>query len=344
MEQSANFTPISSDAKKTRLSNMELLRIISMIMVLIVHLDGASLGLPELKGNLSNLDSRAAWRLIVEAFAIVGVNCFTLISGYFGIRLRWKSIGIFLFECVFYSVGIYSLLCLTGLKEFDFLKWLESWMVLTHTDLWYIPAYFCLMLLSPFINAGFRIMTRSRAALLTIALAVFNIWGGWLWKGSFNPTGYTFMQLILMYCIGRCIALYNRREKKLLVGRCLLAGAYVILSLITALYSCWNPVKAFAYNSPGVLLASIALFLLFRNLQFHSRGINYFAQSAFAVYLLHKSPLLWGDYEKPAIVNLWKSTTLVEFSISAIGIVIGVYLATIVIDAVRRKISNKIFR
>ena len=38
-----------------RQSNMELLRIVSMLMVLTVHADGASLGLPDLSGNLTCL-------------------------------------------------------------------------------------------------------------------------------------------------------------------------------------------------------------------------------------------------------------------------------------------------
>ena len=77
-----------------RQSNMELLRVVSMLMVLAVHIDGASLGLPRLGGNLGAMTARDAWQLVTEALAIVGVNCFTLISGYFGIRLRLRRCNI----------------------------------------------------------------------------------------------------------------------------------------------------------------------------------------------------------------------------------------------------------
>ena len=82
--------------EKVRKSNMEMLRIVSMLMVLAVHVDGASLGLPDACGDACSLDSRAWWRLVVEGFAIVGVNCFTMISGYFGVRLTWRSVVRFL--------------------------------------------------------------------------------------------------------------------------------------------------------------------------------------------------------------------------------------------------------
>ena len=74
-----------------RKSNMEALRILSMLMVLTVHIDGASLGLPSAPGT--DIGAREAWKLAVEAAAITGVNCFTMISGYFGIRLRFRSIA-----------------------------------------------------------------------------------------------------------------------------------------------------------------------------------------------------------------------------------------------------------
>ncbi|MBR5899748.1 MAG: hypothetical protein IKZ14_09830, partial [Muribaculaceae bacterium] len=78
-----------------RKSNIELLRIVSIVMVLIVHLDGASLGLPEPMGNIAAVSSRDWWRLVVESFAIIGVNCFTLISGYFGIKAHWRGFAKF---------------------------------------------------------------------------------------------------------------------------------------------------------------------------------------------------------------------------------------------------------
>lgn len=44
-----------------RQSNFELLRIVSMLMVLAVHIDGASLGLPEPLGCVATLTARDWW-------------------------------------------------------------------------------------------------------------------------------------------------------------------------------------------------------------------------------------------------------------------------------------------
>lgn len=328
-----------------RQSNMELLRIVSMLMVLAVHIDGASLGLPQADGHLGALSGREWWQLIVESLAIIGVNCFTLISGYFGIRLKWKSIGKYLFQCVFYAVGIYTVLSLGPNGHFSWKGWGESWMVLTHTDLWYVPAYFGLMLLAPFLNAGFEKMGRKFALQVTLLFVAFNLWAGWWWEAKFNPTGYTIVQLVMMYAIGRCVALYSdffekisRRSLKWIA-----LGSYLALSFLTALYACWNVSKAYAYNSPMVVLSSVALLLCFSAIRLRSDAVNYVAKSAFAVYLLHKAPMVWVGYMKPMVVGLWREYSLIEFTIAALFMMAVIYLFAMVVDAVRRLISSLIF-
>lgn len=78
---------------KPRQSNFELLRIFSMLLILVHHfichgVEGTPLNL--LTG--------------VDAFAIIGVNLFLLISGYFKIRLTWKSFLNLVFICMFCKV------------------------------------------------------------------------------------------------------------------------------------------------------------------------------------------------------------------------------------------------
>lgn len=335
-----------NDIKRSgRQSNIELLRIVSMMMVVAVHIDGASLGLPSLGGDLSALDQRSAWQLTVESLTIIGVNCFTLISGYFGIRLRWRSAAAFLFECMFYAFGIYLMLCILHRQSFTAAGAAESLMVLTHTDLWYVPAYFLLMLLAPLINAGFESLPPRRAALLTGAIVLFNVWAGWLWEGNFNPTGYTISQLIMIYCIGRLIALYRSRLiDTLRHPAALYAAIYLLGSLATALMACYVPTKAFAYNQPAVIIASAALFLCFASMNFRSRAINLIARSAFAVYLIHKAPPVWGGLMRPMVRHLWADLSLTEFTLAALLMICAFFLLAMILDPVRRYVSRLLFR
>ncbi|MDO4319001.1 MAG: acyltransferase [Bacteroidales bacterium] len=325
-----------------RQSNLELLRIVSMMMVLVVHADGASLGLPEPSGDIGSLDSRDVWRLAVEAIAIIGVNCFTIISGYFGIRLRWRSIASFLLQCVFYAVltQVVVGICRHGhISPADIGK---SCLVLTHTDLWYVPAYFCLMLLSPMLNAGLDSLSRRDYTVMLTLFVAFNLWCGWWWGGRFNPTGYTPVQLILVYMLGRYIRLHIDVET-LRLQRVQIAALYamsVAAIFFTAILLPSN--QAFAYNSPAVLLATVSFFALFLTFDFKSRLVNYAARSSFAVYLIHKAPPVWTGFMKPAVRSLWCDLSLTRFTLAMLGLCVAIYLTAMLIDSLRRRLSDLI--
>lgn len=327
-----------------RKSNIELLRIISMLMVLAVHIDGASLGLPAPDGDFASLSARDIWRIAVESVAIIGVNSFTMISGYFGIRLRWRGVLSFLFECIFYSVTIYIIDAAFLFGRVSWNGWLESWMVLTHTDLWYVPAYFGLMLLSPMLNSGLDAMPRRTFQMVLGLFTVFNIWCGWWWGGEFNPTGYTIVQLILVYMIARYIRLHVSLDD-IRKRRAVIMAVYAVsLVAISATAVCMPSLMAYAYNSPFVLLSTVCFFLVFLSFEFTSPVINYMAGSAFAVYLIHKSPQVWGNVLRPFVRMLWDSLPLPLFSLAAIGIVLGLYLLAVVVDPIRRILFRAISR
>lgn len=322
-----------------RQSNFELLRVVSMMMVLLVHIDGASLGLPNAMDGIATLTAPDWWRLIVEAVAIIGVNCFTMISGYFGIKLTVKNAVRFLLECMIYSVAIYVAMCIAKPGGFSLRGLIESVMVLTHTDLWYIPAYFILMLLSPWLNAGMQSLDSRRFNSLMAVFTLVTVWMGWWNGGSFNPTGYTVMQLVYVYLLGG----WTRRCLDVKLPRAAWLSLWgVSIALIVA--SClWLPtLKTFAYNSPFVLMATLACFMVFREMSFQSRVVNWLARGSLAVYLIHKAPPVWGGIMRPTVVKLWHSMSLMEFTLAAVGLAVGIYMACAVVDTARRWIEGRL--
>ena len=330
--------------KAERQSNMELLRIVSMLMVLTVHADGAILGLPDIHGDLAVATSYDLWRLAIESVAIIGVNCFTMISGYFGIRLSWRNAASFLFECIFYAVLLYSLRLIFWPDTFTLKGWGESWLVLTHTHFWYVPAYFCLMLLSPILNAGLDSLDKRRYEWLLVAFIAFNLWCGWWWEGKFNPTGYTIVQLILVYMTARYIRLhisrtFIHRRRPLIIAIYILSTAGILLS---SLYMA--SAKAFAYNSPLVLLSTVSLFMLFTTIKLQSRAINYAARSAFAVFLIHTSPVGWLYVLVPLMRHF--KATLPGWQLLGAGaaLIVGLYLLAMAVDPLRRVLSRALFK
>lgn len=68
-------------AKNTRESNFELLRIVAMTFIVVHHFFIAT-------GKVDYFHAGRYGGEFANSFLVCGVNCFILISGYFGIKLR----------------------------------------------------------------------------------------------------------------------------------------------------------------------------------------------------------------------------------------------------------------
>lgn len=90
-------------AKNIRESNFELLRIVLMLLVLLIHY--TPVRIVDMTGGISLTDS--IWQdlanLELKSLSIVCVNCFVLISGYFGIKLKLRSFLNLIFQMVYWS-------------------------------------------------------------------------------------------------------------------------------------------------------------------------------------------------------------------------------------------------
>lgn len=93
-----------------RQSNIELLRIVAMFLVLVVHADFMALGEPTFD-EMNTQPLPSVIRVFIQSCAIVCVNVFVLISGWFGVRPNVKSVSKFLFQCFFFLL----FLCLISL-------------------------------------------------------------------------------------------------------------------------------------------------------------------------------------------------------------------------------------
>jgi hypothetical protein len=85
-----------------RSSNIELLRILSMFLVLMIHYIPYRT-LPT-HDTLAHDTLGTLFDLELRSISFVCVNCFILISGYFGIRWKLKSFSNLLFQILFWAI------------------------------------------------------------------------------------------------------------------------------------------------------------------------------------------------------------------------------------------------
>lgn len=154
-----------------RKSNIELLRIVSMLMIVTMHFLGHG-------GVIRSFDDVSAIQLICEfinGMCRVAVNCFILISGYFLIESKFKcekviKLGV---EIWFYSILIYLILTLTGMVKVSFKDLIYAiFPISTNSDAFSIE-YIIMYLLSPFMNIMIKGMDKKQFKSLMKILILF---------------------------------------------------------------------------------------------------------------------------------------------------------------------------
>lgn len=318
---------------RPRNSNIELLRITAMLLVLIVHADFFSLSEPKVN-DIIEAPVLSFARLFVESCAIVCVNAFVLISGWFSIKPKIERFFNFYFQVVFFSALIYFL---CGSYSRSLGEWLT---IVLGFQYWFVKAYIILYLLSPVLNSF--VETTNRRQLLTFILLFYviqTIYGWYLGKGAWFDKGYSPLSFIGLYFIGRYLKIYKPFNCSPLKW-----GGYYLLSVSMISVVAFYGVKKgfdvipvlYAYSCPIVVIASICFFMFFAEMKLRAnRFINWIAISSFAVYLFHYHECILHKFYTDIISNWFKTESLGTFALYTLGWIIVIFMISIFIDKIR---------
>lgn len=345
--------------REGRQSGFELLRIVAMIFILILHADCLSFGFPSTQ-EIAASPVSAFLRTWLETIAVVAVNTFVLISGYFGIRLRADRFTGLLFQSVFYIMGVYLVLVAIGWEVFSVAHFARCLSPLDPSGGWFIPVYIGLMLLSPILNT-FVTQTGEKNLLgVIVALLLMQSVFGWGIDHLKVSAGYSLFSFILLYLIGQYIRLYP--ETFATKGKTsLYLGIYLGIALLNALipYLASTLPLLFpsiprdlgnngtitaltlAYSSPLNIIGAVCLFITFSRLKIQSHLINWVASSVLAVYLIHCNEHLIHHFI--AFVRQLSLYPTGTFLVYLLGFLIVVFIGSILIDQVRKILWGAIF-
>lgn len=334
-----------------RQSNFELLRIVAMFLVLIVHADFFSLGRPSQEA-MSGHPFSSMMRYVVESLALVCVNVYIIISGYFGIKLKTKSIFNFVFLVVFWRVLI-NLLFLaaswSGLMTVEISVKKLFLLCVPGYDDWFVSSYILLLFFAQFLNAYIEKSTARRLWVFVFAYEGFQILFSWVYPVySVFTAGYSFLSLAGLYMLGAAI----RKTGKDIVRRPLTLYFALSVAVGVAVYLCGrcdllSPIFPRmlawfeAYNGLTILLASTFLFLGFRRLSFTNRAVNYIAASSFAVYLMHMHPLMRCRFSY-VCRYLFENFGTFQYIVLISLFIISVFAVAVLVDLGRRALWDKI--
>ena len=319
---------------KKRDSNIELLRIIAMLLILILHADFISINTP----NLSDIEIRpfeSICRLGIESLTIISVNVFVLISGWFGIKAKMERFLEFIFQVIFFNILVLFLsFVLTHNYDINFIYIF----LFTHKTQWFIISYIFLYLFSPILNEFCKSASQNTFRYLLITHFVIQITYGFFIQHDYIHRGYSPITFFFLYLFARYIRLYPTKITRLSIYSNLFF--YFILSVITTTLSLYSILKGFGglrfynYSSPLTMAASVFFMLAFTKVTVKSKFINTISISVFAVYCIHCNYFTFDKYT--GIINKWWiSLDGLSFVIRTGLLILAIFIVSILLDKIR---------
>ncbi len=370
------MTVTETKLKKTaRQGNFELLRIIAMIMIVTLHYLG--------KGKLLNLDNGSityfvAW--FCEALSYVAVNVYVLISGYFtkSTKFKFNKILDLWIQTIIISGTAYIIALKTGIsEEFKSPDFFKSFMPITRNSYWFITTYFVFCAIAPFlVNIVNTINQKQHKTVCATLVFITSVLPTILYEADWLKIskGYHIIWFVTLFFVASYIRKYDTFKKNpffyfvLYLLSCTIGYVikFVLCYLTLSLNNTDKSDKFFAnYNMFFVFLASVFLFLAFKNIKINSNILNkiilFFSSATLYVYLIHEAPstrsFLWEKIVNPMghlgfpdiIINYIVGIFGVYFVCSVLGYIIKTVYSllqlpklTLLISNVLSKLTNKI--
>ena len=341
IEKVGKYSPAKRD------SNLELFRIITMILI-IAHHYVVNSGLTSEILYKYPLSGGSVFLFLFGAWGKIGINCFILITGYFMCKsnITMKKFVKLLAEVIFYSIVIYLIFVFTGVQEFSIIETVKVLIPTTTVATNFTGTFLLFYLCIPFLNILINNLTEKQHIYLLLTSSLIYILFGTV--PFFSVTMNYVSWYIVLYFISSYIRLYPKKifNSKKLWGT--LSCVSILLSVISVIACLWlgdkinrNIAYAFVTDSNTFLAVTtgISTFLYFKNIKIkYNKLINICGASTFGVLQIHANSdtmrqWLWRDILDN--VGMYSSAWM---PVHAIGSIIGIFIICTIIDYMRIKL------
>lgn len=330
---------------KTRERNLgiEMLRVLAMLGIVIQHILGHGWVVQSINSGTWKYDMVVALRSV----CLFGISEFALISGYVGVksRYRYSSIVLQWTKVWLYSVFFTALASILDPGAVGKGDWFGAMLPTLNKTFWYFTCYLGCFMFAPIINRGVKQLTGKQGAVMTVTmLYIFsmlsNALGG---DAMYVNAGKGTLWLVIMYTVGAYFGHFQphmRVSKAVLwvlaaVSMLIMAGLEPVAEKLRIDYLSKGPHN----NSIQTVFMAVSMLLLFSRLEIR-RGkklISWLGSASFGVYVLHEHPFIRKYTITP---HAYKLADLGNVEI-IFGIVLsaaGLYLACALVDGLREKL------
>lgn len=274
--------------QNARNSNLELLRILAMFMIVLIH---ANMYLFQFVTG----SGAVFFNGMVNGICNIGVSCFILISGYFGMKPDLRKFVRMECMMITWSLAETVLLCILMPQQMQGAALLEqlakSFLPFITRKYWFYSCYVCLLFFSGYLERLIGALKKEEfEKLLLLLLVLFSVLPTLFYFELVPDNGKGLVQMIMVYMIGRYIRMY--RDVKISAKALIL---FVILWTVNGV-SHEIPIQIGGIyhhlckdNSITNLIMAVILFYLMKGFAFQSTVINRAAGNVFAVFALNST-------------------------------------------------------
>ncbi len=343
---------VSTVQVKKRNVSLDLLRILSMLLIILLHSVDHS-GVLE-QAAVSTTPMQLYVRFVYMLVQVC-VNCYVLLSGYFLVKSEFKLQKLFALwmEVVFYSAVIRLLFMVVGYKPISIGSIISCFVPVFTGRYWFITIYFGLYLIAPFLNVTIHAMNKKQHTMLNVLLFfLFSVCVSAhpSMAGMNSGGGWGLAWFVVLYFFAAWFRLYYQPNHRY-VGKLLLwvgismgvAMVYVFvgskINLARVISENW-----YRYDSVPTCIATLCLFAAFLNINIEgkwiSKLITIVAPTTLGAYLIHAhadfSPWSWE------VLNLPEKMNSAFFCLIQMGVVLVIYIGCTVVDLLRKNTVGKV--
>lgn len=295
--------------KRERQSNIELLRILVMLGVVVLHMNLYGLKIA------AEFSGKFIFMHFTESLFICAVNVFVLITGYFSYKINKISVRkiieliveVILVKETLYIA--YSILQRTPIS-------LSTIITNLIPNNYFVILYCVLLCMAPFISKLFGVLCEKQLKYFACSiLIVFSCYTFMtdaleaISRTSFaginsiglygDQQGYTIINFMLVFIVGAYLRITNVQYnlKNSIVLYMTTTMVIFLAALVSVRYSFAQ--ISYNYNNPLVIFQAVGLFMIFKNLSIGSNKIiNVLAKSSFMTYLIHPAILILIPFDK----------------------------------------------
>lgn len=338
--------------KKDRETNIELLRILAILIIISNHFSTYS-------GIIASSLNLGFNRLLLESIHIggkLGVIIFIVIMGYFCIgkdnpfSLK-KFVQLFI-QVLFYSFGSYIILVFIGIVPFSVKETIRSIFPITFGQYWFFSCYIILYIFSKYINKLLNSLTKDEyITLILVGIGIFSILSI---LSTHNYYGNELVLFIIFYSIGGYLKKYqhnffNNKKINILLA---IANIIIIIISIVTMDILGQKIPVFSekstyflqMHSPFMILLGINIFNIFNCMKIkNSSIINYISSCVFGIYLIHDNlflhNIIWTNILH--VSNYANSKFLIVYLTFC---TIIVFITCLIIEIVRKETIEKVYK